>query len=182
MCACKAPLENLAFCSQCGALNPVSLISPFYAFGLSESFNIDLSHLHHIYLKLQTKLHPDRFSHNLEAKKLAQQYSAYLNEAYQALKDPLKRARILLKDLPPISLSPQELREQMEKREYLNSISSETDLAIFLDEITQQITRIEKKMSDFFAEKEIEKAHHTLVSLTYLYRLKAETLSRQERL
>ena len=183
MCQCNAPLENIAFCSQCGALTKLSLTSPFKAFGLPGLFNVDLALLNHTYLKLQKKLHPDRFVDNPEEKELAQGYSSYINSAYQLLRDPIQRADLLLQDFPPISLSHQSLMDQMEKREYLNSISSSAkDLFSFAQKVRQEIDTRENQMSLFFENKEMEKAAYCLGHLKYLYRLKQEILVREERL
>ena len=46
--------------------------------------------------ELQREAHPDRFAaHGAAAQRLAMQWSVRINEAYQRLKDPLKRAAYL---------------------------------------------------------------------------------------
>lgn len=173
MCTCQASLENLAFCSQCGALNIVELTSPFGVFGLEEVFSIDISFLTQLYLNLQNKLHPDRFSHNEEEKKLAEKYSSYLNGAYHVLKNPLKRAEVLLKDFST-SFSQLDLVEQIEKREWLESLSSLEALSNFEKNMREEKNKTESEMAFFFKEENKEKAHLCLIKLKYIYRLLEE--------
>ena len=179
MCTCQAPLENIAFCSQCVALNSIEPTSPFQVFGLQESFFIDRSFLNKIYFDLQNKLHPDRFSSHDEERALAEHYSSYLNWAYQVLKDPFKRAEILLKDFPS-SVSQIDLMEQMEKHEYLESLSSRDTLSAFESRIMEEKNKIENEMVDFFKEKNHEKAKYCLARFKYFDRLLREVLVKKE--
>ncbi|MEO8346366.1 MAG: Fe-S protein assembly co-chaperone HscB [Betaproteobacteria bacterium] len=70
----------------------------FDLFGLAASFRFDLAALDCAYRQLQSDVHPDRFAGDSDAaKRLAQQSSARVNEAYVALKDPVQRAQYLLR-------------------------------------------------------------------------------------
>lgn len=66
---------------------------PFSLFELELVFNINLSELKQKFLKLQQKYHPD----NSSIKDFS--LSSYINNCYQDLKSPSKRARLLLKQL-----------------------------------------------------------------------------------
>lgn len=69
----------------------------FDLFGLAPSFRVDGAVLDHAYRQLQTDVHPDRFAGGSDAqKRIAQQASARVNEAYRALKNPVQRAQYLL--------------------------------------------------------------------------------------
>ena len=65
----------------------------FQLFGLEIEFIIDLPKLSTLYQALQKKVHPDRFAHaSSQEQMLAVKKSTLVNDAYQTLKNPLKRA------------------------------------------------------------------------------------------
>jgi molecular chaperone HscB len=71
--------------------------SHFVLFGLPEQFAIDADALDHAYRTVQAQVHPDRFAAAGEAqKRVAMQWATRANEAYQTLRDPLKRAKYML--------------------------------------------------------------------------------------
>lgn len=67
-------------------------------FELQPAFDLDLEQLSARYRELARKVHPDRFADAGESEqRQAIEQSANLNEAYQTLKSPSRRARYLLK-------------------------------------------------------------------------------------
>ena len=65
----------------------------FELFGVPAQFAQDRALLHAKWKDLQREAHPDKFaSHGTAAQRVAMQWSVRINEAYQRLKDPLKRA------------------------------------------------------------------------------------------
>jgi molecular chaperone HscB len=71
--------------------------SHFVLFGLPEQFEIEADTLDHAYRTVQAQVHPDRFAAAGDAqKRVAMQWATRANEAYQTLRDPLKRAKYLL--------------------------------------------------------------------------------------
>jgi molecular chaperone HscB len=69
----------------------------FELFGLPERFQFDAALLDRAYHRLQGEVHPDRYAAaGATEQRLALQSSARVNEAYQALKDPVARAQYLL--------------------------------------------------------------------------------------
>jgi molecular chaperone HscB len=107
----------------------------FEFLGLPLSYTVDQTELTRRYRELQRELHPDRFAHTSDREqRMAVQYTAYLNEAYTALKSPLGRAQYLLslKGVDTLSesrvqLEPMFLMEQMELREALEEAQSSAD-------------------------------------------------------
>lgn len=97
----------------------------FELLGLSPSFALDLSVLESRYRDLQGRVHPDRFAAAPEAeKRLALQWAARANEAYETLRDPVDRARYLLwlkgfdtGEETNTAMPPDFLMQQMEWRE-----------------------------------------------------------------
>ena len=68
----------------------------FSLFGLPEQFAVDTAQLDRRWRELQTEVHPDRFAaQGAAAQRIAMQWSVRVNQAYQRLKDPLKRAAYL---------------------------------------------------------------------------------------
>jgi molecular chaperone HscB len=68
----------------------------FELFGLTQQFAQDRAALDARWKSLQHQAHPDKFSaEGAVAQRVAMQWSARINEAYQRLKDPLKRAAYL---------------------------------------------------------------------------------------
>jgi molecular chaperone HscB len=68
----------------------------FELFGLPQQFSQDRAALDARWKTLQREAHPDKFSaEGPAAQRVAMQWSARINEAYQRLKDPLKRAAYL---------------------------------------------------------------------------------------
>lgn len=71
-------------------------LNPFQMFNLAPSFALDEAKLDAAYREVQKKVHPDRFANASDAeKRVAQQWSGFVNEAYATLSDPAKRAKLL---------------------------------------------------------------------------------------
>ncbi len=68
----------------------------FELFGLPRRFDQDRAELDSRWRALQGKVHPDRFAADgAAAQRAAMQWAVRVNEAYQRLRDPLKRAAYL---------------------------------------------------------------------------------------
>ena len=125
----------------------------FQLFGLDNKFVVDLANLSNVYQTLQKSVHPDRFAHSSSQDQLvAVQKSATINEAYQTLKNPLKRAEYMLKlrgtEMPNEQASYGDtgfLMRQMELREMLAEIKMSDDVESAIFEYTQVLeTEFEK--------------------------------------
>ena len=69
----------------------------FSLFGLPRQQALDADQLELLYRDIQNRVHPDKHAHLADSdRRLAMQWATHVNEAYQTLKDPLKRARYLL--------------------------------------------------------------------------------------
>ena len=70
--------------------------SDFELFGVNQQFAQDRAALDARWKELQREAHPDKFAAQGDAaQRVAMQWSVRINEAYQRLKDPLKRAAYL---------------------------------------------------------------------------------------
>ena len=95
--------------------------------------------------ELQREAHPDRFSaQGGAAQRVAMQWSVRINEAYQRLKDPLKRAAYLcelhgapIRAEENTAMSGPFLVQQMEWREALDEADDAASLQDLADEVQQ---------------------------------------------
>lgn len=117
----------------------------FQLFGLEQQFNVDINNLADLYQALQKTIHPDRFAHaSSQEQLLAVQKSSMINDAYQTLKNPLKRAEYLLKvrgtELPNEQSSFSDnhfLMRQMELREMMMDVKMADDVDAAIFEVSQ---------------------------------------------
>jgi len=117
-----------AACKGCGVLQPPRPVDYFTRLGLKRAFGIERAELERHYFDLQRRFHPDRFAGRpAEERALALRHATALNEAYDRLKTPLRRAEYLLTLLDPAykrddsvtEKDPELLMEALEKREAL---------------------------------------------------------------
>lgn len=115
----------------------------FEIFGLSPRFAVDRTALDARWKDLQREAHPDRFATaDAQTQRQAMQWSVRINEAYQRLKDPLKRAAYLCElHGAPIqaenntAMPAAFLMQQMQWREDLEEANSLGDLERMADEV-----------------------------------------------
>ena len=109
----------------------------FELFQLPVRFELDLTALSAAYREVQSRVHPDKFVQAGGAEqRVAMQWATQANEAYQVLKDPLKRAAYLC-ELHGVALNVESntamprafLLQQMEWREQLQEVRAGRDLA-----------------------------------------------------
>ncbi len=122
----------------------------FELFGFPERFDLNTADLARRYRELQQNVHPDKFSHaSNEERRLSLQMTSYVNEAFQTLKDPLKRGRYLLHlqgietdEETDTVMDPAFIEEQMELREKLEEIRTrhaQASLPKFAEDIKRRL-------------------------------------------
>ncbi len=158
----------------------------FKLFGLPLGFELDGAQLGARYRQLQGELHPDRYaSAPDQEKRLAVQYSALVNEAYQTLRRPLGRACYLLEldGLTQEEIAAQQvdgsfLIMQMELREKLESIPGLVDpdevLQHLVDEIRTDLEAEESAFAAAYAAGDTQAAAGACVRMQYLDKLLGE--------
>ena len=137
-------------------------INFFTLLQLPEAFVIDLETLHQNYQSIQKDIHPDRFAtFDDEAKLESIKKTAQVNDAYQTLKSPIRRAEHLLQ-LKGINIHdekytavPQDfLMQQMEWREELETHKLNK---VALEKLAQDIQKNKNDMMNqlpsFFDDK-----------------------------
>jgi molecular chaperone HscB len=121
----------------------------FELYGLTRQFAQDRTAIDSRWKELQREAHPDKFAaQGGAAQRLAMQWSVRINEGYQRLKDPLKRAAYLceLHGAPVnaennTAMPADFLMQQMAWRESLDEASTFDDI----DEISSQVSEIKRK-------------------------------------
>ena len=115
----------------------------FELFGLPQQFAQDRAAIDARWKDLQREAHPDKFAaQGAAAQRVAMQWSVRINEAYQRLKDPLRRAAYLceLQGAPVnaennTAMPAEFLMQQMAWREALEEADSVADLDAISDEV-----------------------------------------------
>lgn len=114
----------------------------FELFGVPHRFVQDRATLDARWKDLQREAHPDRFAaQGATAQRVAMQWSVRINEAYQRLKDPLKRAAYLcelhgapIRAEDNTAMPAAFLMQQMQWREALDEAASAAELDALDDE------------------------------------------------
>lgn len=190
--SCKGPVASRAlFCSVCGAVQGPGAVDHFSRLGLRPTFDLDMDELERQYFGFQRRLHPDRFAgKSPKERALSQSQATALNEAYETLKDPLKRAAYLLKllgrevDLTACGTinDPELLMEQMEKREAIaeaQSVEAITKLSAAADaDVLADVCHV----SAAFNAGDLDEAARLTMRLKYLTKLAEEARVRKARM
>lgn len=142
------------------------VVNYFQLFGLEIQFTIDLTRLSTLYQTLQKKVHPDRFAHaSSQEQMLAVKKSTLINDAYQTLKNPLKRAQYLLElrgvDMPSEQASFGDisfLMRQMELREMLAEVKDADDIDSAVFEVSEVF---EAEFQQLFSQLQTQLADNT---------------------
>ena len=116
----------------------------FVLLGVPERFAQDRVRLDERWKQLQREAHPDRHAaQGAAAQRVAMQWSVRINEAYQRLKDPLKRAAYLCEQRgAPINAESNTamptafLMQQMQWREALDEADTEGELDALATELS----------------------------------------------
>ncbi|KAL2110506.1 hypothetical protein VUR80DRAFT_1108 [Thermomyces stellatus] len=141
-------------------------------------FAIDVRTLRREFLQLQSRAHPDL--HASEDKTRAQSTSAYLNEAFRTLADPLMRAQYLL-SLRGIDVAGDEegkvtdmelLAEVMEAREQIEEAATEEELEGPKTVNDERIKGSVEALGRLFEADDLEGARKEAVRLRYWVNIK----------
>jgi molecular chaperone HscB len=122
---CQKPVTTRAlFCHHCGTIQPVRAIDHFARLGIERRIDIDLEQLDHQYAALSRTLDPQRFMiRGIGERGHAARQLEALNEAYETLREPLRRGRYWL------SLHEKESKEAAESHPLVIELRRELDTA-----------------------------------------------------
>src|SRR5580704_6833842 len=122
---CQKPVSSRAlFCHHCGTIQPVRDIDHFARLGLERRLDLDFEQLEHQYAALARTLDPQRFLIRGVGERghAAKQLDA-LQEAYETLREPLKRGRYWL------TLHEKEFKSAADTHPFVRELRQELELA-----------------------------------------------------
>ena len=159
----------------------------FELFSLPQRYVLERAQLDARYRDLQRSVHPDRYaSAGDQEKRISMQQTTKINEAYEVLKDPLKRGRYMLElrghaieDQQTSHQDPAFLMQQMELRETLAGIREQDDPLQAMDKLAQRVRSQYQALESALAQAldggaEIEQAVTLVLRMQFLKRLQEE--------
>lgn len=187
--SCHGPVTAAAlFCHVCGAVQPPRPLDAFGRFGFPAGFAIDAAEIDKRYRGLQQRLHPDRFTRRSPRERaIAESQAMSLNEAYEALKDPLKRAALLLERAGRSSplgenrtvQDPALLMEAMEAREALSAAADRAAVEAIGKRALEEDRRCLSALAAAFEAGDLDAASRHLTALKYWRKLGDEIRGRR---
>ena len=163
----------------------------FEALRIPAAFDIDLAQLEKSYFAAQRQFHPDRLIGKPDAERQqAISHSMLINDAYQTLKNPLKRAQHLL-SLQHIlvgdekdAVKPQMaiLEEIMELRELVTQMATPTNINALKEDVVKRIDTLMQALSGAFGQKDLQNAAQMTIRLGYLLKIQDEIRIHRKRL
>jgi molecular chaperone HscB len=203
--SCEKEAGAAALCGACGAPQPVSThgvqADHFAVLGVARRFDVDLAAVEAAYKELSRKLHPDRFARaDPRARRASLQRTVQLNEAWRALKDPMKRAEYLLElggvkiatddggaRSGGVAASPALLMEMLELREELGDARAANDDAkvrAMGEAMRARVARVEAAVGAGLvgtpAVEQLEAVGRELVALRYYRRFLDEVAAHED--
>lgn len=190
--SCHGPVAaDALFCATCNAVQPPGTRDHFARFGFAPTFDIDAATLEKRYFDLQRKLHPDRFATKTPRERaISQQQATSLNDAYETLADPLRRAAyiahlhgidILNEGCNQIA-DPVVLMEAMELREAVADANSVAQVDMIAGNAQADIDVCIAELSAAFAKNDMDKASRLTTRFKYLRKLIEEARQKRARL
>jgi molecular chaperone HscB len=156
----------------------------FELFGLPALFAVDAAALEARYHELQREVHPDRFAAAADAeRRVSMQLATRVNEAYQTLKSPLRRAVYILqlRGVDPgletnTAMPPDFLMEQMSWRERIEAGSEEPEALVRLRAgLRDESRKVYEELHDQLDEgRDDEAASQTVRALMFYAKLDEE--------
>jgi molecular chaperone HscB len=173
--------SGLAFCETCQAVQPPGQADHFARLGLARAFALDAAELEQHYLALQRRLHPDRFAaRGAPERALSMQQATSLNEAYQTLRSPLRRAEYLLA-LAGVAAAEDDaevLLEALEDREAL-AAAGDDGVGVLAADVARRREACIVALGEAFAAERMEQAGGLVGRLAYLDKLASEARQRR---
>lgn len=157
----------------------------FQLFNLPQTFDLDEALLKSRYQRLLSSVHPDKFAHASQAEKMqAVVKSSQINDAFQCLKMPVRRAEHLL-TLAGFVLNNEAstlqasdfLMQQMTWREQLAELRVQKDmgrLMTFAGIIQQESKQFEIELSRLLQQEQWSLAYAVVLKLKFMLKLQQE--------
>ena len=158
----------------------------FALLAVPQAYELDISALTSSYCALQREAHPDRFASGSERDlRMAVQQSSFINEAYETLVSPTRRAAYLLKlagvnsDMSSTTFQdPEFLMQQMQLREELSELQDAKDpeqaLDVFYRDLDQAAKSQKEAFSQSYNQQQFDLALAAYAKLQFLEKLRSE--------
>jgi len=163
----------------------------FELFALTQKFSQDRGVIDARWKELQREAHPDKFAaQGLSSQRIAMQWSVRINEAYQRLKDPLKRASYLC-ELNGAAVNSENntampasfLTQQMEWREALDEAKTAKNIDKIALQTNEYGRKLLLKIEHFIdVEKNFKLAAEQVRALMFIERFAQEVDARLDQL
>jgi molecular chaperone HscB len=148
----------------------------FDIYEIEPSFSISENELKKKYLVLQKKFHPDRFAHSsIEEQKTALINSSLINDAYQVLKDDIRRAKYLL-ECNGVEITnhtnPAFLMKQMEYEEKIEDNSNDKNQLLSIQkELQEELDQYKDNLTVDFDKKNFDRATNQINEFIFIDKL-----------
>lgn len=152
------------------------LMEFFDIYEIEPSFSISENELKKKYLVLQKKFHPDRFAHSsIEEQKTALINSSLINDAYQVLKDDIRRAKYLL-ECNGVEITnhtnPAFLMKQMEYEEKIEDHSNDKNQLLSIQkELQEELGQYKDNLTVDFDKKNFDRATNQINEFIFIDKL-----------
>ncbi|MEX1666405.1 Fe-S protein assembly co-chaperone HscB [Zhongshania arctica] len=158
----------------------------FALLAVPQSYEVNQTDLTRRYRELQREAHPDRFAGASEREHLrAVQSSSQINEAYETLVSPTRRAAYLLKlagvdsDMSSTTFQdPEFLMQQMQLREELSELQDAKDPESALDKFYSDLEAAANQQKSIFStnytQQQFDLALASYAKLQFLEKLRSE--------
>lgn len=162
----------------------------FALFDLPVQFSVDRKALSLAFRAKQSAHHPDKFAHaDASAQRESLQASAFINEAYQTLSNPTRRAAYLL-ELAEGQVRKEHtmrpdadfLMQQITWREQLEDALDVEAIDCLIDDVNKLLPVVEADFESAYQQGDFEHAHHCVDKMQFIYKLVAEAESKESRL
>ena len=163
----------------------------FTLLGLPQRFAQDRPLIDTRWRELQAQVHPDRFAaEGAASQRIAMQWAVRVNEAYQRMRDPLKRAAYLC-ELNGVPINAENntampsgfLVQQMEWREALDEATSLSDVEVLADAVaTHRKQALAQLQTTFDEQADISAAAQQVRALMFVERFASDVDQRLEAL
>jgi molecular chaperone HscB len=163
-------------------------LNPFEILGIETAFELDPAVLDKAYFARQALVHPDRFVYHSEPeRKAATIHASSLNQAYEILKNPMLRAKALLK-LRGIEVgeeegktvqNPKVLQEMIDLQETLMAAISPHDFSQVQNQIHDRLQTVMTTFGSAIRKNQNQELPALYLRLTYLSKLLGNVKVRQ---
>jgi len=162
---CKKEIAGEHFCPQCGkiqALDPAEDYFSFFGYQ-NRQLDLDTADLEKRFYAFSRQFHPDFFQQSSDFEKNSSlEKSSLLNDAYRALKDPVRRAEYIIQlegaeigkaQAPPDLLSEMfELNEQLEELRDAKSDGDEAAVESLKAHMQDTLGDLENRQRDLLSQ------------------------------